>query len=378
MKQLTVLAAATAMTWSAQAQTTLRIFGIVDTAITRASNRAEDAGSPWRSTVQSSTQMTSSGMQNSRIGFNGKEDLGAGMSVGFWLEARLNSDDGSGITGFSQRSTVSLHSGLGELRLGRDYTPVFVNDVLVEPFNFRGAGAALTFIANSGSPLDRVSRASNSIGYFLPPGLGGLYGQAMYAFDETLAPEAGSSTAASRTGKHVGARLGYAVGKLDVALALGRTTSGRNPVTGINDRVDLVSLGATYDFGLARLHAGVNRSKGRRSEASVPAAARPDVRLDSFLLGVSVPAGTGVLRGSYSRAAYDYRLAGDASSPGASKWSVGYVHKLSRRTALYVTAARIRNRDGAALTVGGPAYQRGSAFTPTSSTGYDIGVRHSF
>jgi predicted porin len=60
------------------------------------------------------------------------------------------------------------------------------------------------------------------------------------------------------------------------------------------------------------------------------------------------------------------------------------VHNLSKRTALYATVARIRNKDGAALTVGGPSFVTtstvlpGQAFLPKTSTGYDIGIRHAF
>ena len=60
------------------------------------------------------------------------------------------------------------------------------------------------------------------------------------------------------------------------------------------------------------------------------------------------------------------------------------MHNLSKRTALYATVARISNKDGADLTVGGPANivtgdrAAGSTFTPKTSTGYDFGIRHAF
>jgi len=44
--------------------------------------------------------------------------------------------------------------------------------------------------------------------------------------------------------------------------------------------------------------------------------------------------------------------------------------------------ARVNNRNGAGLTVGGPAYavaaDSSGWTTPRSSTGYDIGIRHAF
>jgi predicted porin len=62
----------------------------------------------------------------------------------------------------------------------------------------------------------------------------------------------------------------------------------------------------------------------------------------------------------------------------ASKVSLGYVHHLSKRTALYATVARVSNRNGAALTVGGPAFISTSVFAPRTSSGYDFGIRHAF
>lgn len=55
------------------------------------------------------------------------------------------------------------------------------------------------------------------------------------------------------------------------------------------------------------------------------------------------------------------------------KFALGYVHDLSKRTALYGTFASLSNSGGAAQALNGAA-------TPAngSSTGFDIGVRHAF
>ncbi|REM33110.1 porin, partial [Mycobacterium tuberculosis] len=68
------------------------------------------------------------------------------------------------------------------------------------------------------------------------------------------------------------------------------------------------------------------------------------------------------------------------ADPRANKLALGYVHNLSKRTALYATIARVSNKNGAALTVGGPGFYKASegVFTPKTSTGYDFGIRHAF
>jgi predicted porin len=59
----------------------------------------------------------------------------------------------------------------------------------------------------------------------------------------------------------------------------------------------------------------------------------------------------------------------------AMQWGLGYVHHLSKRTALYATTARVSN-DGAARYVitDGPAGMAGGG----TSRGYEVGIRHRF
>jgi predicted porin len=94
------------------------------------------------------------------------------------------------------------------------------------------------------------------------------------------------------------------------------------------------------------------------------------------LIGATVPVGPGLIRAAYSRVKYDTNATG--TDPKADKLSLSYVHNLSKRTALYATVARVSNRNGAALTVGGPAFISTSVFTPKTSSGYDFGIRHAF
>ena len=112
---------------------------------------------------------------------------------------------------------------------------------------------------------------------------------------------------------------------------------------------------------------------------------RPDIDLTGYLLGVTVPVGAGLIRTSWSHVKYDYNqpatlFAVNTPDPKANKIALGYVHNLSKRTALYATIARVSNKNGAGLTVGGPAFYNNAAgaFTPKSSTGYDFGIRHAF
>jgi len=46
--------------------------------------------------VSDRTQLGHSGYNSSRLGFQGTEDLGGGMSASFWLEAGVSNDNGTG------------------------------------------------------------------------------------------------------------------------------------------------------------------------------------------------------------------------------------------------------------------------------------------
>ncbi|MGJ7562399.1 porin [Variovorax sp. GB1R11] len=414
MKKSLVALAALAVAGVASAQSSVTLFGVVDASISGYSSTSRDLNgatflNPFYqnqgSVKAKSTQLANSGYNSSRLGFRGTEDLGGGLAASFWLEAPISNDDGQqGIATFARRSTVSLSGGFGEIRLGRDYTPTFWNDTVFDPFGTNGVGTNLISTANTpfgnfGTPAASTGaftnvgnsnyvRASNTVGYFLPPNLGGFYGQVMYGFNEKTKYSPGLATPnvanSQRQGRYVGGRFGYANGPLDVALAYGSSTVGDDYYAGTTTKVNTLNLGASYDFGPVKLFGEVSRAKNKIDYEVTPlAGGRADIDLTGYLLGVTVPVGAGLIRASYSAVKYDLNavqnpFALPIRDPKANKLALGYVHNLSKRTALYATIARVSNKNGAALTVGGPAFISNATFTPKTSTGYDFGIRHAF
>ena len=405
----TAAVAAACAASAASAQSSILMFGVVDTAIGTFSSRAEPSLRTLASDPAAAARgaiglrrnaMINSGHNSSRFGFRGTEDLGGGLAASFWLEAPISNDDGqTGIASFSRRSTVSPSGGFGEIRLGRDYTPTFWNDSVMDPFGQVGPGTNLLLAASTSEPgfgaNGNYARVGNSVGYFLPKDLGGFYGQLMYGFHENTRYTPGDSTPpgigpsgrlnagavpAVRAGRYLGGRFGYASGPLDIALAYSTNTVADSFYAGTTDSVRTANLGVAYDFEVAKLTAELSRVERVRRYAQPPAVgAVPDTELSGYLLGVQVPIGPGLFRASYARVRYDLNAAFPAADPSASKLAIGYVHNLSKRTALYVTAARVRNRNGAALIVGGaPAFTATAGYVPATSTGYVMGVRHAF
>lgn len=238
---------------------------------------------------------------------------------------------------------MSLAGAWGELRLGRDFTPQHINRSQLDPFFNLGAGQSLT---NSNIITGPTSlRASNSIGYFLPPRLGGFYGQLQYYLGENV--KNGAATEDDGTG--AGLRLGYSNGKARVVIGSGRTRYAAGDVRQHH-------LGAEYDFRVVKLRAHLSRDQ------------RGTLDGKGFMVGLTVPVGAGLIRLAYSQ--YETDAAGN---PRSKKVAVGYVHNLSKRTALYTAYGRVKNAGGAATSLNG---SRTAANTPSS--GYEFGVRHSF
>lgn len=425
----TIIAAASMLSCvtAATAQSSVTLFGVVDVGVSYYSARSEFYNNtaspviPLPGVTRSQTVLSNSGTSNSRLGFRGTEDLGGGLAAGFWLEAGTTPDSGAtGVASFNRRSTVSLSGPFGEVRLGRDFTPTFWNDSVFSPFSTIGVGANvvstvgtnLQTVRGPGSPVaasDNYLRTSNSIGYFLPPNLGGIHGQLQYALHENVS-QSNTPGSPSHKGRFFGGRLGYAAGPVDVALAYGESTAadttGLNAAgfpTGVNleEKIKTINLGGSYDFGFMKVFGEVSQVRDRAlSTVPVPvpvlgsATRRDSDKYKGGLLGITVPVGPGLIKASYSRVKFDNDL-GPLATPltprrdaSVNKIAIGYDYNLSKRTALYATAARIRIKDGqnnpaiiGAVTGGGPYLSTGtgtSGLAPRSATGYDFGIRHAF
>jgi len=390
MKKSIVALSALTVAGLASAQSSVRLFGALDAGVSYYDAKTTNL-TTGASTKQSSWRQSSSGYNSSRLGFLGTEDLGGGLAAGFWLEMGLNNDTGdagqaagvgsggstagvpnTGPALFNRRSTVSLSGPLGEVRLGRDYTPSFWNDTVFDPFGTNGVGTNLLTSAHTGD-LNSI-RTSNSVGYFLPADLGGFYGQFQYGISENVKT---TGVASSDAGRGVAGRLGYTNGPVNLALAYGQSTVLDIPAIS-QSKVTTANLGAHYDFGIIKAFVQLSQIK-YTTDFNTPQAGT-ELKRNGYLIGLTAPVGPGVIRASYTVAKDS--LSG-VPDPEASKLSIGYVHNLSKRTALYATASRINNKNGQRINFGGS----GTAFLTTTpgnvqsagvANGYDMGIRHAF
>ena len=316
------------------AQSSVTVFGIVDLSARSVTNGDV--------TIR---QLAADGLSNSRLGFKIEEDLGDGYRAGAWLESGVNADTGTiNASGkfWHRRSTVSLFSPFGELRVGRDLDATFWNTSIFDPFGTVGVGSGFNLQSNLGSGAATLIRADNAISYYLPGTLGGLYGQLEVAAGEAVPGN-----------KYTAARLGYTKGPLNVAAAYGITK------TATTDDFKVTNAGVSYDVGVVTAMLMANQSKyGTKKITNVE-------------VGVIAKIGLGQIRASYQRA--------DASGAGtdandANQFALGYLYYLSKRTALYGTYATITNKGAAAFAVSTPP----AGVAGRASKGYEAGIMHAF
>ncbi|RJF95514.1 porin [Noviherbaspirillum saxi] len=322
---LAVLCTMATCSW---AQTSVTVYGVMDLGV------VSEGGGPGGSVLKLSSGVSA----GSRLGFRGSEDLGGGLSAKFVIESGIAADTGGlnqgGLT-FGRQAFVGLDGGFGSITAGRQYAPHFLAVDDIDPF---GTGLA----GNSTNLLGTTARMSNALIY-TTPSVGGFNGQLAYGFGEI----AGDASA----NRQMGLRLGYSAGPFSGGLAHHHTNDPSGTTAAKNTLIS-----AKYDFNFGWVSLGYNVNDGAPGNDS-----------RDVLVGLSVPAGTGTIMASYVRKDDRSALNRDAAQIG-----IGYIHNVSKRTALYTSYARIDNDNGAMYTVGN-AIEAGSG-----NRAFNFGVRHRF
>lgn len=324
---------------AAVAQSSVTLFGVIDADV-----KYVKTGS------NALKKLDSSGLNTSRFGVRGTEDLGGGLKAGFWLESQVDTDTGvagGGSAFWGRRATVSLTGDFGEVRLGRNKTVSRLHVEDFDPTAFTGLGSTSVVYNNLGSGNGTsFGRADNLLSYSLPGNLGGFYGGVDVSAGEGVGTNKGQSF-----------RLGYKQGPLHVSGAYASTSNAAD-----SSKFKLTSVGAAYDFGVVRPSFSYTENKYLARKQQI------------WTASVTAPLGQGQVWAAYTSA----KTTGETgfATVGTPKLAaVGYIYNLSKRTALYTTFAQLKNDGTTRFVLGGaPA----ATANGQKSTGYDVGIRHSF
>lgn len=348
MKKTLLALSALTLAATANAQSNVTIYGLVDSGLAYSTNGSGD----------STTFLGNGGQSGNRLGFRGVEDLGNGKKALFVLEKGFNINDGSvgqsssTITReFGRQAYVGLNdNNLGELRFGRQYNPIRNALESVNPFEIGLAGNIATFFDPHGE------RADSAVTY-TSPNLGGFTAQALYSLGQVSGDDA--------FGRQRGISVNYANGPIYVVasyhnsdLVTGTTTLADNG----NKKTTMI--GGVYNFGVAKAHASFAKNKGDNASGAE--------NLDStdMMLGVTVPFGASKFLASYMQKNNDFRDDADTR-----QWSIGYTYDLSKRTNLYASYAKAFNDNNANIK---PFQVSQTVVNGAEPSIFNIGVRHKF
>ncbi|WP_443115717.1 porin [Herbaspirillum seropedicae] len=386
-KSLLALAVLGAFAGAAQAQSSVTIYGIVDTGIAY-SSKVGYTDANGNAATGSKFGINSGVIQGSRIGFKGVEDLGGGLSAVFNLETGFTNDDG-GLQGadavtssnlFRRKSVVGLAGGFGTVLLGRQTDFADTISAYTAVADFGGV------VANSGSTLNRLqgTRTNNSISY-TTANLSGFTGNLIYGFGE----QAGKTTAGQAYGiggKYDNGPLGLGINYYqskagstpsDTSLipAAG-TTSNANTAANVAGNSALKSLNvvASYQFGPARVYANYSRVKqDLKGTPTVATATLANAqKADTYEIGTAYslsPSLKLLAAVDHSRATFN----GVNTKGKLTQISLGADYFLSKRTDLYAFVSNMRASD-----IQNPGVTGGATGSDASQTAVITGIRHKF
>ncbi|MDR5733914.1 porin [Caballeronia sp. LZ025] len=253
---LSIAATCSALCGGAHAQSSVTLYGLIDTGIVYSNNQG--GYSNW--------QVSSASTQNTVFGLKGIEDLGGGLHAQFALEQGFNSNNGTQAfagDGFGSQAWFGLQSdSLGKLTLGRQFD--VVNDLLgpiSASFNTWGGSLAAHPFENDNLAADSV--VPNNVIKYVSPEFYGTTVEGMYAMSNAAGGFAdnrayGAAVSFARGGLAIaGGYLqfndaGGGARDINPAGALSSTDGSANFIAG---RQRIWGAGANYSFGAATVGA---------------------------------------------------------------------------------------------------------------------------
>lgn len=356
------LAAGAATTTAANAQqaptgttssTSVQIYGVVDAYVQHARG------------ASSLTRVQSGGLNGSRFGLRGSEDLGGGLRAIFTIESGLNVDDGSFGQGafWGRQAFVGIASPYGQLTLGRQYGSIYTLSSDFSEFSNGPIGASTAVIGGFGGYEPVRGSATTATGNGGParnnnsvkvetPSFSGFKAGALVGLGEVT-----GGTNETRIADVYGR---YTAGPLDVMVSLQDDKSAAASLD-----VRTISAAAAYQFGDFHVTGGVISVDDRNAITNVDG--------DGYWVGGNWRSGANLFKAQY---VVSKLKEGDGKTQA---FGVGYQLDLSKRTALYSSLTQFKN-EGAGYT------NRWATSLPaslTSATDRNItelaaGIRHTF
>jgi predicted porin len=417
-KSLFAVAALSAIAGSAQAQSSVTVYGLLDIGYVGFNTRTATGTAVNKSTGNA---FGANGESTSRLGFKGTEDLGGGTSAFFTIEMGLDPQSQQVLTSSTTQNRQTFvglkKDGIGQFSLGTQYTlihnavaatdPGQANNIsgnLIYPSTKEGDGGTSSSTGSAYAVRTNNQLALNSDTF------AGFQGNAMLVMNNKNSNETitGTSAAGTTTGglnnqngwglglnytfKNFYATANYqaftakqstqitplvkpaATDTAAAAVASGFPTTGYasgSSFPGQNVQDNQWYLAATYDFGILKAYAQyINRKvSAQQNNTYYLSRTAEQIGVRSFITPTIEAWASGGL-GRYT--AYG------SSAANLTAWQIGSNYWLSKRTNLYAIygMAGTSNTSVPTTSPGGAQLTVNSVSNNVSN--YAIGVRHTF
>jgi predicted porin len=384
-KKLLTLAVAGALAAPGAALAQVEVYGFISVAVNKFKYSEGAAG-------QSSVSKWDVSSHGSNYGVRGRESLGGGQTAWFQIEqnAPMERSNNVAITPASRNTAVGIQGGWGNFFIGQWTTPWSDLESLWSIGSVGGYSPSLSIIGRretsgtapnancqnghlSGAPpiagtaiCDAVEsgggvghpfwrRFSNAVFYYTPV-FGGAQVKVAYMTNEgkatanttTNADASAWSAAVQWSGMGGRLRVGAAYDSHKDFTTLGETDTGWRIVGG-------------WNFGFADIGLAYEQMEYKTGAAG-------DTEATQWGVALAVPVGQGAIRASYAKAD-DLEGGAGAGNNGADMWTLGYDHRLSKRTQVGFGYAIIENDPGAVFTwTGAPPNQGGASNVPVAGS----------
>lgn len=352
LSALALAASSAALAQSSTSQVTL--YGVVD-----ANVQVLDGAS-------TSTRVQSGGLNGSRFGIRGSEDLGGGLRAFFTLESGINLDDGTTGQGafWGRQAFVGLATPYGKVSLGRQYGSLYTLSSDFSQFSNNNVGASTAVIggfngyepvrggSTTGTGNGGPARVNNSV-KFESQNYGGFSAGALWGMGEVAGDTKGNRVA------DIYGR--YTQGGLDAMLSY---VDDKANTVGLKTRT--TSAAAAYTFGPYRLNGGI---------ISVDDRSVADADGQGYWVGGSYTLGQHTFKTQYVENKNKYAL----NEGKTQAFGVGYQYDLSKRTALYSSLTQFKNDGNGYVGRAATAVPTGLiSSNDRDLTEFAAGIRHSF
>jgi len=356
----------------AQAETSVTLYGIIDTGI---GYNKISGGSKYGIDNGSRIGMINGVQNGSRWGLRGTEDLGDGLQAVFQLESGFDSGNGTSAQGgrlFGRQATIGLQSdSWGRLDFGRQTNIASKYFGSIDPF---GAGFGQANIGTGISAANTV-RYDNMVLYQTPSFSGFQLGVG-YSFNADSKRADSSNFRTADNTRAITAGIRYVNGPLQVAFAydqLNPSNVNNSDVTDATPRQ--YTVGAAYDFEVVKLSLAYARTtdgwfssmgvNGNGDLGYYGMEFADGFKANSYMVGLSAPiGGASKLFGSWQMVdPSNDKLNGAGQDENMNVFSLGYTYDLSKRTNLYAYGSYAQNY---------------AFYDDLKSTAVGVGLRHRF